>query len=52
MQNEEQIMFKVVDSRAMRTKVEVGQRRDGKVELSRHQRQRLPLSSPAGSTAR
>jgi len=26
-------MFKVVDGRAMRTKVEVGQRRDGKVEI-------------------
>lgn len=33
MQGEEQIMFKVVDGRAMRTKVEVGQRRDGKVEI-------------------
>ncbi len=33
MQGEEQIMFKVVDGRAMRTKVEVGQRREGKVEI-------------------
>ncbi len=33
MQGEEQIMFKVIDGRAMRTKVEVGQRRDGKVEI-------------------
>ena len=33
MQGEDQIMFKVVDGRAMRTKVEVGQRRDGKVEI-------------------
>ncbi len=33
MQGEEQIMFKVVDGRALRTKVEVGQRRDGKVEI-------------------
>ncbi len=33
MQGEDQIMFKVIDGRAMRTKVEVGQRRDGKVEI-------------------
>ena len=33
MQGEDQIMFRVVDGRAMRTKVEVGQRRDGKVEI-------------------
>lgn len=33
MQGEEQVMYKVVDGRAMRTKVEVGQRRDGKVEI-------------------
>lgn len=33
MQGEEQIMFKVVDGRALRTKVEVGQRREGKVEI-------------------
>jgi membrane fusion protein, multidrug efflux system len=33
MQGEEQIMFKVVDGRAIRTKVEVGQRREGKVEI-------------------
>ncbi len=33
MQGEDQVMFKVVDGRAMRTKVEVGQRRDGKVEI-------------------
>jgi membrane fusion protein, multidrug efflux system len=33
MQGEEQVMFKVVDGRAIRTKVEVGQRREGKVEI-------------------
>jgi len=33
MQGEDQIMFKVIDGRAMRTKVEVGQRREGKVEI-------------------
>ncbi len=33
MQGEDQIMFKVIDGRATRTKVEVGQRRDGKVEI-------------------
>ncbi len=33
MQGEDQVMFKVVDGRAMRTKVEVGQRREGKVEI-------------------
>ena len=33
MQGEDQIIFKVIDGRAMRTKVEVGQRRDGKVEI-------------------
>ena len=33
MQGEDQVMFKVIDGRAMRTKVEVGQRRDGKVEI-------------------
>ena len=33
MQGEDQIMFRVIDGRAMRTKVEVGQRRDGKVEI-------------------
>ncbi|TAG02940.1 MAG: efflux RND transporter periplasmic adaptor subunit [Betaproteobacteria bacterium] len=33
MQGEDQIMFRVVDGRALRTKVEVGQRREGKVEI-------------------
>lgn len=33
MQGEEQIMFRVVDGRALRTKVDVGQRREGKVEI-------------------
>ena len=33
MQGDEQIMFRVIDGRAMRTKVEVGQRREGKVEI-------------------
>jgi membrane fusion protein, multidrug efflux system len=33
MQGEDQVMFKVVDGRAIRTKVEVGQRREGKVEI-------------------
>ena len=33
MQGEDQIMFRVVDGRALRTKVEVGQRRDGKAEI-------------------
>ena len=33
MQGEEQVMYKVVDGRALRTKVEVGQRRDGKAEI-------------------
>jgi membrane fusion protein (multidrug efflux system) len=33
MQGEDQIMYRVIDGRAMRTKVEVGQRRDGKVEI-------------------
>ncbi len=33
MQGEEQIMYRVVDGRALRTKVEVGQRRDGKAEI-------------------
>ena len=33
MQGEDQVMYKVVDGRALRTKVEVGQRRDGKAEI-------------------
>ncbi len=33
MQGEDQIMFRVVDGRALRTKVEVGQRREGKAEI-------------------
>ncbi len=33
MQGEDQVMFKVVDGRAIRTKVEIGQRREGKVEI-------------------
>jgi membrane fusion protein (multidrug efflux system) len=33
-QGEEMYVFKVVDGKAMRTKVAVGQRRDGKVEIS------------------
>lgn len=33
MQGEEQVMYKVVDGRALRTKVEVGQRREGKAEI-------------------
>jgi membrane fusion protein, multidrug efflux system len=33
MQGEEQVMYRVVDGRAQRTKVEVGQRRDGKAEI-------------------
>jgi membrane fusion protein (multidrug efflux system) len=33
MQGEDQIMYRVVDGRALRTKVEVGQRRDGKAEI-------------------
>jgi membrane fusion protein (multidrug efflux system) len=32
-QGEEQFVFKIVDGRALRTKVAVGQRRDGKVEI-------------------
>ena len=32
-QGSEQYVFKVVDGRAVRAKVEVGQRRDGKVEM-------------------
>ena len=33
-QGDEQYVFKVVDSKALRTKVAVGQRRDGKVEIT------------------
>ncbi len=33
MQGEDQVMYRVVDGRAQRTKVEVGQRRDGKAEI-------------------
>jgi len=33
MQGEEQVMYKVVDGRALRTKVVVGQRREGKAEI-------------------
>lgn len=33
MQGEEQVLYRVVDGRAVRTKVEVGQRREGKVEI-------------------
>ena len=33
MQGEDQIMYRVVDGRALRTKVEVGQRREGKAEI-------------------
>jgi membrane fusion protein, multidrug efflux system len=32
-QGEDQYVFRVVDGRAARTKVEVGQRRDGRVEI-------------------
>ncbi len=34
MQGEDQVIFRVVDGRAQRTKVEVGQRRDGKAEIA------------------
>lgn len=34
-QGEEQFVFKVVDGRAQRAKVDIGQRRDGKVEILR-----------------
>ena len=34
-QGEDQFVFKVVDDRAQRTRVEIGQRRDGKVEILR-----------------
>jgi membrane fusion protein (multidrug efflux system) len=34
-QGEEQFVFKVVDGRAQRVKVDIGQRRDGKVEILR-----------------
>jgi membrane fusion protein, multidrug efflux system len=33
MQGEDQVMYRVVDGRAQRTKVEVGQRREGKAEI-------------------
>jgi membrane fusion protein, multidrug efflux system len=33
MQGEDQVMYRVVEGRAQRTKVEVGQRRDGKAEI-------------------
>jgi membrane fusion protein, multidrug efflux system len=33
MQGEEQVMYRVIDGRAQRTKVEVGQRREGKAEI-------------------
>ncbi len=33
MQGEDQLMYRVVDGRASRTKVEIGQRRDAKVEI-------------------
>ncbi|MCZ2136217.1 MAG: efflux RND transporter periplasmic adaptor subunit [Burkholderiales bacterium] len=33
MQGDEQVLYKVLDGRAVRSKVEVGQRRDGKVEI-------------------
>ena len=32
-QGEEQYVFRVIDGKAARTKVEVGQRRDGRVEV-------------------
>ncbi|MFN3629768.1 MAG: efflux RND transporter periplasmic adaptor subunit, partial [Casimicrobiaceae bacterium] len=35
MQGEEQVLYRVVDGRAVRTPVEVGQRREGKVEILR-----------------
>jgi hypothetical protein len=34
-QGEDQFVYKVVDGRAQRTKVEIGQRREGKVEILR-----------------
>jgi len=34
-QGEEQFVFRVVDGKAARTKVELGQRRDGRVEVVR-----------------
>ncbi len=33
MQGEEQLVYRVVDGRAVRTRVEIGQRREGKVEI-------------------
>jgi len=33
MQGDEQILYRVIDGRAVRTRVDVGQRRDGKVEI-------------------
>ncbi len=45
-QGDEQFVFRVVDGKAMRTKVDVGQRRDGMVEIvsgrraGRHRRHR------------
>ena len=34
-QGEDQFVYKVVDGRAQRTKVDIGQRREGKVEILR-----------------
>ena len=51
-QGEEQYVFRVVDGKAVRTKVEVGQRRDGRVEIlkgvapGRHDRHRGPAQDP------
>ena len=47
-QGEEQYVFRVVDGKAVRTKVEVGQRRDGRVEIVKGVAPATP-SSPRAS---
>ena len=50
-QGDEQFVFRIVDGKAVRTKVEVGQRRDAKVEVlkgvdpGRHRRHRRPAEA-------
>ena len=50
-QGDEQYVFRVVDGKAARVKVEIGQRRDGKVEIAegprrrRHRRHRRPAQA-------
>ena len=49
-QGDEQFVYRVVDGKAVRTKVDVGQRRDGKVEILNGLARTTSSSPPASSS--